>query len=215
MLRQVRRRGHTPTLRVNPGINVIGHIATWNPPDWTHRETKLFTSFQHLRRGGEWKHKHRSENCRLQTQCEVVNVTVDTTLNDYRQATKQSSPSPPSKRPEWPNTHTMRKYTPQTHFYWKLLFAVPHCLLIASCICGLSGDQCFSICPVVWRKQKGLDLLLIKQSLCTTNSPFIFISTMRCLSLVLKLGSVCKFRQWNNRIRTLYRPNVAKNHLTS
>lgn len=104
----------------------------------------------------------------------------------------------------------MHKYTPQIYFYWKLLFAVPHCLLIASCMCSLSGDQCFSICLVVWRNQKGLDFLMIKQSLYTTNSLFIFVSTMRCLSIVLKHGSVCMFRHWNNRIRTLCRPNVAK-----
>lgn len=53
MLRQVRRRGHTSTLRINPGIDMVGDIATWNPPDRTHRETKLFTALQHLRRRGE------------------------------------------------------------------------------------------------------------------------------------------------------------------
>ena len=53
MLQQVGRGGHTSTLRVNPGINMIGDIAARNSPDRAHRETKLFTALQHLRRRGE------------------------------------------------------------------------------------------------------------------------------------------------------------------
>lgn len=33
MLGQVRRRGHAPTLRVNPGVDVVGDIAARNAPD--------------------------------------------------------------------------------------------------------------------------------------------------------------------------------------
>lgn len=51
MHRQVRRRGHTPALRVHPGVNVVGDVAAWNPPDWSHREAELFIALQHLRRG--------------------------------------------------------------------------------------------------------------------------------------------------------------------
>lgn len=53
MFRQVGRGGHTPALRVDPGINMVGDIATRNPTNWTHRETQLFTALQHLRRGEE------------------------------------------------------------------------------------------------------------------------------------------------------------------
>lgn len=63
MLGQVGRRGHTSTLRVDPGVDVVGDIAARNPANRTHRETKLFTALQHLRgEGGE-----ESELAPLQT----------------------------------------------------------------------------------------------------------------------------------------------------
>lgn len=33
VLEQIRRGRHTPTLRIHPGINVVGNIAARNPPD--------------------------------------------------------------------------------------------------------------------------------------------------------------------------------------
>lgn len=53
MLGQVGRRGHASTLRVNPGVDVVGDVTARNPADRTHGETKLFTALQHLRGGEE------------------------------------------------------------------------------------------------------------------------------------------------------------------
>lgn len=33
MLKEVRGRGHATTLRINPGVDVVGDIAAWNSPN--------------------------------------------------------------------------------------------------------------------------------------------------------------------------------------
>lgn len=55
---------------------------------------------------------------------------------------------PPLKIPKWPHTHPE-----QIHFYWRLLFAAPHCARIADCMCSPCPDQCVPMCSVVWRKK--------------------------------------------------------------
>lgn len=62
MLGQVRRGGHTSTLRVDPGVDVVGDITARNPANRTHGETKLFTALQHLRRGGWQRERERRVN---------------------------------------------------------------------------------------------------------------------------------------------------------
>lgn len=33
MLKEVRGRGHAATVRINPGVDVVGDIAAWNSPN--------------------------------------------------------------------------------------------------------------------------------------------------------------------------------------
>lgn len=47
-------------------------------------------------------------------------------------------PKTPQTAPPPPHTNT----TLLTHFYWKLLLAVPHCLLIARHMCNPPADRC-------------------------------------------------------------------------
>lgn len=53
VLGQVRRRRHAATLRVNPGVNMVGDVAPGNSADGANREQELFTALQHLWRRRE------------------------------------------------------------------------------------------------------------------------------------------------------------------
>lgn len=201
MLRQVRRRGHTTTLRVNPGINMVGDVATWNPPHWTHWKTKLFTALQHLRRWEERRGKERGEwkksknvyfsekyisassestnksktsidsiwfyktwvythmkTCMIQTHWEVEALNTKLRFGRKLKITQRQpfflNRLSTTKKPQMtqhPHTYTTDRFL--THFYRKLLLAVPHCPLMACCMCNPSADQCIPMCPVVWRNQ--------------------------------------------------------------
>lgn len=56
VVRQARRRGHAPALRVHPGVDVVGDIAPRDASHRMYRQVQLLAAFQHLedkpRRGG-------------------------------------------------------------------------------------------------------------------------------------------------------------------
>ena len=56
VVRQPRRRGHAPALRVHPGVDVVGDIAPRDASHRMHRQVQLLAAFQHLedkpQRGG-------------------------------------------------------------------------------------------------------------------------------------------------------------------